>query len=456
MALDFPNNPSNGDIFQGYVYNATRGVWDIKLLADQNLEDLDNVNVTTPTDGQALIYDATNTEWIAGDVASGPAPAKIIDSNNINIDFSDGIELEKRTVTGDVTFTGSNYTSGVKKTVYLEGDTVQRSLIFPVDWTFLTDKPTAIGASKNNILDLNSFGTSASNTVAIWLGQSAFEPITASGGTVTEILVAGITYKVHTFNTSGTLSISSLGSVDSVEYLIVAGGGGGGGDRVGGGGGAGGLLTGFTPPSTGSFNCIVGNGGSAGIGNNVGGNGQNSSIFSLTAIGGGGGAWGNSDGAQRAATGGSGGGGADGPSNGYNPGASGTSGQGNSGGRGYHQSGVQTNGGGGGGYSSAGTDGSTTSSGAAGYGGNGFLSSISGTSVIYSAGGGGGAWSGLSIGFGGNSGVGGNGAHGTQNATVGTSFGCGGGGGTTGSGSRLSSAGTSGIVIIRYPITDPN
>jgi len=437
MPLNFPDNPSDGDIFQGYVYDDAREVWDVKLIADQNLEDLDNVNIVTPTDGQALIYDTTNTEWIAGDVASGPAPAKIIASNSIAVDFSDGIELETRTVTGNVTFTGSNYTSGVKKTIYLDGDTVQRSLTFPNEWTFITDKPTAIGANKNNILDLNSFGTSASTTVGIWLGQSSFEPIVASGGVETEIIVDEITYKVHTFTSSSFLNITSLGSAPSVEYLIVAGGGGGGtGNANGneaGGGGAGGLLYGVTSPSASNFTVTIGGGGSANS------NGTNSSIFGLTSIGGG--AGGTSPGAGQ--SGGSGGGGA----HNITSGGARTLGQGNVGGTPSGSS----SGGGGGGAGAAGQGGNTSTSTPAN-GGNGSLVGISGTAIYY-AGGGAGAVPSVSssggLGGGASKTAGsGNGSNGLANTGGGASGGNG--------GSAPGGIGGSGIVIIRYPITDPN
>ena len=56
----------------------------------------------------------------------------------------------------------------------------------------------------------------------------------ATGGTIT----TDGDYKVHTFTSSGTFTVSS--APDYVHYLVVAGGGGGGGHTHGGGGGAGG------------------------------------------------------------------------------------------------------------------------------------------------------------------------------------------------------------------------
>jgi len=85
-----------------------------------------------------------------------------------------------------------------------------------------------------------------------------------------------------------------------VEYLIVGGGGGGGAgtdntrSRGGGGGGAGGLLTNvggtFLQVSDGTYSVIVGDGGAgAGTAGNAGSDGDDSSFYGITALGGGGG-----------------------------------------------------------------------------------------------------------------------------------------------------------------------
>ena len=136
-------------------------------------------------------------------------------------------------------------------------------------------------------------------------------PINATGGTVTEIVDDGLQYSVHTFNSSGTFSVTSSGNLGGeVEYLIVAGGGGGGCDNSG-GGGAGGLLTGTTTVTPQNYNIVVGSGGAGA--QNAGGdsgpyavNGTNSSALGLTAIGGG---RGSSSGGANGSPGGSGGGG---------------------------------------------------------------------------------------------------------------------------------------------------
>ena len=78
---------------------------------------------------------------------------------------------------------------------------------------------------------------------ANWRPISEAYPV-ATGGTVTDTVIGGIPYRVHSFTTTGS-STFTVTRTGEVEYLILAGGGGGGG-VIAGGGGAGGLLTGIT------------------------------------------------------------------------------------------------------------------------------------------------------------------------------------------------------------------
>ena len=63
--------------------------------------------------------------------------------------------------------------------------------------------------------------------------------ISATGGTITE---AG-GFRIHTFNSSGTFSVSSVDTGATLEYVIIAGGASGAtkNQSAHGGGGAGGL-----------------------------------------------------------------------------------------------------------------------------------------------------------------------------------------------------------------------
>lgn len=294
----------------------------------------------------------------------------------------------------------------------------------------------------------------------------SYLPINATGGTETTFTSEDKTYKVHTFTSDGTLNITDLGDSNGViEYLIVAGGGAGGSTDEGvgaGGGGAGQLLTGFTELSSGTYNISVGEGGSPVTSPNItnGENGENSSAFGLTAIGGGGGGTWSGGTLYQPESGGSGGGGSAGLSERTSTGASAGSGLNvNAGGDGS-ASGVSVdaqNAGGGGGSAAAGQNGTSS---LAGDGGNGLASSITGTETYYAAGGGGAARKGGTLGEGGLGG-GGNGGSGTVEPTSGQSN-TGSGGGGAGDMSDFPTnivttpggAGGSGTVIVKYSLTE--
>ena len=77
----------------------------------------------------------------------------------------------------------------------------------------------------------------------------------ATGGTIT---TSG-DWKIHTFTSSGTFTVTKVGETDTIEYLIVGGGGCGGGSYTtqggsGGGGGAGGFITSVVGATSGRIN----------------------------------------------------------------------------------------------------------------------------------------------------------------------------------------------------------
>ena len=287
--------------------------------------------------------------------------------------------------------------------------------------------------------------------------------ISATGGTTLEYNESGKRYKSHTFTSSGTFTVNSLGNQNNeLDYLIVAGGAGGGGGFTGGGGGAGGYRT--TLGASGanstaenkvfataqSYTITVGGGGNSGGTTNKGSNGANSSALGITSTGGGGGGVGSDNSLQAGLNGGSGGGGGSPDSTGNGAGGNGTSLQGRNGGNGGHTVGSSIGGGGGGGAFTAGSDRSGDNGGA---GGNGLSNTIRNGSAETRAGGGSGGSRTTTIRTGG-SGGGGNGGNQNTSATSGTAN-TGGGGGGIGRNDfsgATSGAGGSGIVIIRYEI----
>lgn len=268
----------------------------------------------------------------------------------------------------------------------------------------------------------------------LWYPTGVVPPI-ATGGTVTNVTVEGINYRVHTFTSVGrnTFTVTRSGQV---EYLVVAGGGAGGPGSCNAGsnsgGGAGGLLTGLTTVEAGEYFVTVGTGGAGPSQGNPPVNGGNSSALGVTAIGGGGGGVADSgctggSSIANAASGGSGGG-AQSYTGSFYTGGKGTPGQGNAGGDGKNYSVLSSNyisgsGGGAGGPGITPQDsiGSTT---ACCDGGPGVSSTISGTLTFYAGGGSSSNYR-------------------TTNGTAGIGNDIGGGGNQAGSGKN-------GIVIIRY------
>ena len=122
---------------------------------------------------------------------------------------------------------------------------------------------------------------------------------TATGGLISDYESNGEKYRAHIFTSSGSFDVTALSSEsNTVDVILVGGGGAGGsGDKgsrwSGAGGGAGGFinLSGHTITAT-SYPIIIGSGGSAGDVGPYGVrslSGTNTTGFSSTAYGGGGG-----------------------------------------------------------------------------------------------------------------------------------------------------------------------
>ena len=288
-------------------------------------------------------------------------------------------------------------------------------------------------------------------------------PTTSNLGSIRENTDSGVN-KVEVCTSTGWQFLEEVGPTKvplTVDYLVVAGGGGGGTWKdpsnvgSGGGGGAGGLRTSFTGGSGGGcasesqmsavvagtpYAITVGKGGAGQpLNTSTQSNGGNSIFNGITSTGGGAGGAYNG---LPATIGGSGGGG------GYNANsAAGISCQGFTGAGGAIGVQPQYRSGGGGG-----SGGTGISPASGGNGGVGKSVSITATPVIYAAGGGGGVAFTYSVSPGG-SGIGGNGGNSSTNASNPTAnTGSGGGAGGVGGGSNtLASAGSSGVIILKYP-----
>lgn len=286
------------------------------------------------------------------------------------------------------------------------------------------------------------------NAPSIWPGvTTTVAPFSATGGDLADGLAPGDGYKYHTFSTTGTFTVTGT---KNVEVLVVAGGGGAGYFQSGGGGAGGVAYNPSVPVTTGPYPVVVGAGGPGASGGSATGN--DSSVFSITAKGGGRGGS-RSPGNQAGSPGGSGGGAASQePSTSFTysatqpsqPQPAGTTNYGNPGGGGSSNQAPIYGGGGGGGAGATGGSGNANTN---GNGGTGqpfpsFNRPSAGIPVAGSIFGGGGAAGGNSA-TNATGGPGGGGNAPPSGGQPGTNYLGGGGGGPSGNGG-------SGIVIIRY------
>ena len=287
------------------------------------------------------------------------------------------------------------------------------------DVTYGIAYPTAGNALPNQLANSTSISSS---------GVFTFDPSTNSSHAGDVRVRLSASDGTRTTTRFCTLSLSFA------IHLLLVGGGGGGNQDGGGGGGAGGFVENTSyNKSNGTYNIVIGSGGTRSTSQSVrGGVGGDTTIsyggsVVYTAKGGGGGGPYPAD-ASATADGGSGGGAGRATSGDF-----GTSVQDSYGGIGFGNSGgtdhSNTGAGGGGGAGSAGGNGSSSNG---GDGGQGKSSSITGSAVFYAPGG---------------PGAGYNVTRGSYVNGTASSYGSGGAGGKYG-GSPISTDGTDGVVII--------
>jgi len=344
--------------------------------------------------------------------------------------------------------------------------------------TDTTGRDAGVGTSKGTLIYNETDLTVQVYDGTQWI-NGLTSPFVATGGTEDTTSRSG--YKVHTFTSPGSFTVTS--GAKTGEYIVVAAGGGGGSTFNGPGGGAGALRFSSTYTlSPGTYPVTVGAGGAGGLeaqAYDAGYDGNNSVFGPITSAGGGGGGGAagprssppsNPPGSGR--DGGSGGGGhprggsgtplavggtGTGDSGGTNGTASPANGWGNDGGLGNDS---PYYGGGGGGASQTGQP--------QGNGGAGLTYTINGTPTAYAGGGGGFLYSTGGPRPSGGTGGGGPGGYGFDSVntgqyagTPGTANTGGGGGGSDraqpgpypGNYTRVAGGnGGSGVVIIAYPI----
>jgi hypothetical protein len=138
-----------------------------------------------------------------------------------------------------------------------------------------------VGVTKNFSLNLaNSSGNIViTSNNAVVLNNRPIN-LSVSGGTQSNVTLNGTSYRIHTFTTTANLTVNTLSdsnAYNQIEVMAIGGGAGGGGSD-GGGGGAGGMLYGFANIFTvGNTVITVGGGGSPNY-NSPGTDGANTTL----------------------------------------------------------------------------------------------------------------------------------------------------------------------------------
>lgn len=94
-------------------------------------------------------------------------------ASGITLDFA-ALDGQYRTLSlsGAVTFSGSNLATGRTAVLRLLPGASGRTLTFPADWVFLGTKPATIAASKTGVLSLTAFGSTDADVVVAYAVQS--------------------------------------------------------------------------------------------------------------------------------------------------------------------------------------------------------------------------------------------------------------------------------------------
>lgn len=348
-----------------------------------------------------------------------------------------------------LTLTGNNGGSAITQYTITSTPATTTQIATSSSYTFT-------GLTIGTAYTFTATATNANGTSAVGSASNSITPtnITVSGGTQ----YSDSTYYYRKFTGNGTLAVNN-GTLN-MDVLVVGGGGSSGnGTNVCAGGGAGGLVYETSKSiSAGSYSVTIGAGGAAGSSFD---RGLDTTIFNITAVGGGRG--GNES--VAAQNGGSGGGAVWSNATTQTPGSSTQnstySGFGNRGGY-AAASGVYGSGGGGGAGAVGGDGGSNGGAGGIGKYYDDFGSVTSSGHFInshyyFAGGGGGGAWVAGNADAQGGYGGGGKGSFngGSSTAATGGTANTGGGGGGPGVGATNSATnGGSGIVIVRYLKSD--
>jgi hypothetical protein len=177
---DETNTPyASQTIFEDYICQNTGVRFQQPLIT---LDDLNDVVVSAPSNGQSLVYNGTTSKWenLAGSAMGGDMTKAIYDTDNDGVvDSSEKLEFIGKNSTG--------VTIGKTKVVYISGATGQKPNITLADASLEISSSKTIGVTRNSIANntdgyvithgtIHDINTSAfADGNALWLSETAGE-----------------------------------------------------------------------------------------------------------------------------------------------------------------------------------------------------------------------------------------------------------------------------------------
>ena len=118
-----------------------------------------------------LTSNGTTESWAA---AATPTNIQysVAAMSGVDFDFDSTDAVQTKSISGNTTFTGSNYAAGKSITLFITTDGSDRDLAFPAGWIFQGTKPTSQAASKVGTLTLLCSSTSEASVRCAYAVES--------------------------------------------------------------------------------------------------------------------------------------------------------------------------------------------------------------------------------------------------------------------------------------------
>ena len=194
MSLDFPSSPSNGDVFNGFVYNSTLGVWDVAtssgkftVTASGSTAYVFNGSGTISDSNPTLFLTRGQTYDFEVDATGHPFYIKTVSGTGTSNAYSDGVTnngIESGTVTftvqmdaPDTLYYNCSVHSAMAGTIYVLDSTLGLS-----DFSVTTNSAGTAALTYSNSTgvftytppDLSGYLTSYTETDPVFVASAAY------------------------------------------------------------------------------------------------------------------------------------------------------------------------------------------------------------------------------------------------------------------------------------------